>query len=194
MLVLAAWAPAGARQRAGAALVEGMGLDGATAAVVRQLIARPPDASEPVTIVGLVLLVFSVLGFARSLQRTFEAAWELPRSGLRGYGPGLLGAAVFIGELGALVFLAEAVRSFSVNVVAVAVVRAVVVGALAWWPVQRLLVDGRVPWRDLLPGAIVTGVGQAVVMAFASLTLRPVLIDRRSASERSAWRSRCSRR
>ena len=153
-----------------------MGLDGATAAVVRQLVARPPDASEPVTIVGLVLLVFSVLGFARSLQRTFEAAWELPRSGLRGYGPGLLGAAVFIGELGALVFLAEAVRSFSVNVVVVALVRAAV-GALAWWPVQRLLVDGRVPWRDLLPGAIVTGVGQAVVMAFASLTLRPVLID-----------------
>ena len=145
-------------------------------AVVRQLVARPPDASEPVTIVGLVLLVFSVLGFARSLQRTFEAAWELPRSGLRGYGPGLLGAVVFIGELGALLFLAEAVRSFSANVVAVAVVRAVV-GALAWWPVQRLLVDGRVPWRDLLPGAIVTGVGQAVVMALASLTLRPVLID-----------------
>ena len=58
----------------------------------------------------------------------------------------------------------------------VAVVRAVV-GALAWRPVQRLLVAGRVPWRDLLPGAIVTGVGQAVVMAFASLTLRPVLID-----------------
>jgi uncharacterized BrkB/YihY/UPF0761 family membrane protein len=114
VLVLAAWAPAGARQRAGAALVEGMGLDGATAAVVRQLVARPPDASEPVTIVGLVLIVFSVLGFARSLQRTFEAAWELPRSGLRGYGPAC---------------------------------------------------------------AIVTGVGQAVVMAFASLTLRPVLID-----------------
>ena len=131
VLVLAAWAPAGARQQAGAALVEGMGLDGATAAVVRQLVARPPDASEPVTIVGLVLLVFSVLGFARSLQRTFEAAWELPRSGLRGYGPGLLGAAVFIGELGALIFLAEAVRSFSVNVVVVALVRPAV-GALAW--------------------------------------------------------------
>jgi len=153
-----------------------MGLDGATAAVVRQLVARPPDASEPVTVVGLALLVFSVLGFARSLQRTFEAAWELPRSGLRGYGPGLLGAAVFIGEVVALILLAQAVHSFSIIVVVVAVVRALV-GALAWWPVQRLLVDGRVPWRDLLPGAIVTGVGQAAVMALASLILRPVLID-----------------
>ena len=121
VLVLAAWAPAGARQRAGAALVEGMGLDGATAAVVRQLVARPPDASEPVTVVGLALLVFSVLGFARSLQRTFEAAWELPRSGLRGYGPGLLGASVFIGEVVALILLAEAVHSPSRS-------------TSSWWP------------------------------------------------------------
>ena len=83
---------------------------------------------------------------------------------------------MFIGEVVALIFLAEAVHSFSVNVVVVALVRAVV-GALAWWPVQRLLVDGRVPWRDLLPGAVVTGVGQAAVMALAALILRPVLID-----------------
>jgi len=76
----------------------------------------------------------------------------------------------------ALILLAEAVHSFSVNVVVVALMRALV-GALAWWPVQRLLVDGRVPWRDLLPGAVVTGVGQAAVMALASLILRPVLID-----------------
>jgi len=34
-----------------------------------------------------------------------------------------------------------------------------------------------VPWRDLLPGAVVTGVGQAAVMALASLIIRPVLID-----------------
>jgi membrane protein len=153
-----------------------MGLDGATAAVVRQLIAPPPDAGEPVTIVGLVLLVFSVLGFARSLQRTFEAAWEPPRSGLRGYGPGLLGAAVFIGELGTLVFLAATVHAFSVKrrrsgrrarrgggvgVVAGAAAARRRPGAVARPPARR---DRH---RR----------GQAVVMALASLTLRPVLID-----------------
>ena len=83
---------------------------------------------------------------------------------------------MFIGEVVALILLAQAVHSFSIIVVVVAVVRALV-GALAWWPVQRLLVDGRVPWRDLLPGAVDTGVGQAAVMALASLILRPVLID-----------------
>ena len=83
---------------------------------------------------------------------------------------------MFIGEVVALILLAEAVHSFSVNVVVVALVRALA-GALAWWPVQRLLVDGRVPWRYLLPGAVVTGVGQAAVMALAALILRPVVID-----------------
>jgi hypothetical protein len=33
-----------------------------------------------------------------------EAAWDLPRSGLPGYGAGLLGAAVFVGDVVALVF------------------------------------------------------------------------------------------
>jgi len=176
VLVLAAWAPAGARQRAGAALVEGMGLDGATAAVVRQLVARPPDASEPVTIVGLVLLVFSVLGFARSLQhvRGRLGAAALRSARLRAG----LARRVGVHRRGGGADPPRRGRAlpFSVNVVVVALMRALV-GALAWWPVQRLLVDGRVPWRDLLPGAVVTGAGQAAVMALASLILRPVLID-----------------
>ena len=174
VLVVAAWAPHDLRDRAGRWLVAGLGLDDATAATVRELVARPPDAAEPVTVVGLVLLVVSVLGFARSLQRTVEAAWDLPRSGLRGYGAGLLAAAVFVGDVVALVFLAELVSPLSSNVAAVTGVRAVA-GTLVWWPVLRLLVGGRVGWRDLLPGAVVAGVGQAVVMALASLILRPVL-------------------
>jgi membrane protein len=143
---------------------------------VRELVARPPDATEPVTLVGLALLVVSVLGFARSLQRTVEAAWDLPRSGLRGYGAGLLGTAVFVGDVVALVFLAGLADSMPGNTAALTAVRAVL-GTLVWWPVLRLLVGGRVGGRDLLPGAVVAGVGQAAVMALASLVLRPVLIS-----------------
>lgn len=176
ILVVAAWAPIDLRQRAGTWLIAGLGLDDATAATVRDLVARPPDSAEPVTVVGLALLIVSVLGFARSLQRTVEAAWDLPRSGLRGYGAGLLGAAVFVGDVIALVFLAELAGSLPGNTAVVAGVRAVI-GTLVWWPVLRLLVGGRVGWRDLLPGAVVAGVGQAAVMALASLVLRPVLIS-----------------
>jgi membrane protein len=176
VLVVAAWAPRDLREHAGRWLVAGLGLDDATAATVRELVARPPDATEPVTVVGLALLVGSVLGFARSLQRTVEAAWDLPRSGLRGYGAGLLGAAVFVGDVVALVFLAELAGSMPSNTAVVTGVRAVA-GTLVWWPLLRLLVGGRVGWRDLLPGAVVAGVGQAAVMALASLVLRPILIS-----------------
>ena len=42
--------------------------------------------------------------------------------------------------------------------------------------VLRLLVGGRVRWRERLPGAVVAGVGQAIVMALGSLVLRPVIV------------------
>ena len=175
LLVVAAWAPHDVRERAGDWLVLGLGLDDATAGAVRELVARPPDAAEPVTVVGLGLLVVSVLGFARSLQRTVEAAWDLPRSGLWGYGPGVLGSAVFVGDVVALVVLVDVVAPLHLNVVVVTVVRSVA-ATLVWWPVLRLLVGGRVGWRDLFPGAVVAGVGQALVMTLGSLALRPVLV------------------
>lgn len=46
------------------------------------------------TVLGLALLVMSVTGFTRTLQRTFVAAWDLPRPGLFAFGRGVLGAAV----------------------------------------------------------------------------------------------------
>src|SRR4051794_2802085 len=103
VLVLAAWAPAAARQRAGAALVEGTGLDGATAAVVRQLVARPPDASEPVTIVGLVLLVSSDSRGRCSARSRPPGSCRAPACAVTA--PACWARWVFIGELGALLFL-----------------------------------------------------------------------------------------
>jgi membrane protein len=48
---------------------------------------------------------------------------------------------------------------------------------LLWWPVQRVLLGGRIPWRALLPGAALMGVGQAVVVAVSALYL-PVALSR----------------
>jgi membrane protein len=56
------------------------------ALVLQALVQRPPDATEPITLVGVALLVLSVFGFTRTLQRTCQAAWDLPTQGLRGFG------------------------------------------------------------------------------------------------------------
>jgi membrane protein len=146
----------------------------AVADAARPLV-RTPETTATVT--SAVLLVVSVVGFTRTLQRTYVAAWELPGPGWRGLGAGLLGAAVLVGEIGALVVLAPAVGG--IGAIAVLVLRAAA-GALVWWTVLRLLLGGRVGWRPLLPGAGVTGIGQAVVMTLSGLVL-PDLIERESA-------------
>jgi membrane protein len=169
LVVVASWSPSGAGSIAG-----GLGLERPAADAVRALVARPPGPAEPLTIVGLAVLVLSVLGFARTMQRTFEAAWDLPRSGLRGYGPGLLGAAAFVGEVIGLVVLARLLAPLHPPGFTAPLLWTVA-ATLVWWPVQRLLVGGRVPWRDLAPGAAVTGAGQAVVMGLASVAFEPAL-------------------
>lgn len=143
-------------------------------AVARSLVERPSTA-QPATLVGAVLLVMSVVGFTRSLQRTFHAAWELPVPGLRGFGYGLLGAAVLVAEVTALVLAAPLLNSVPGAVLITAIARTAP-AVLLWWPVLRLLLGGRVGWRALLPGAVVAGVGQSVVMAVSGLYV-PAAID-----------------
>jgi membrane protein len=172
LVLIEAWRPSDRSN--GAWLTDWLGLDAETAGAVHALFARPPEPTESVTLIGLGVLVVSVLGFARTLQRTFEAAWELPRSGFRGYWPGLLGSAAFVGEVIGLAVLAHLLEPLPVSAVVIMVLWAAA-GALAWWPVQRLLVGGRVPWRDLAPGAALTGLGQTVAMSLSWLYLKPAL-------------------
>lgn len=171
LVVVEAWAPVNPD---GDWLIDWLGLDEQTADAVRALLARPPDPISSVTLLSLAVLVISVLGFARTLQRTFEAAWELPRSGFRGYWPGLLGSAAFVGEVIGLAVVAHLLWPLQVPTVVITVMWAVA-AALAWWPVQRLLVGGRVSWRDLASGAAITGVGQAAVMSLSWVYLKPAL-------------------
>ena len=68
-------APLDVRQGAGAALVNGLGLGGATAATVRGLVARPPGAGEPVTILGFasIRLASSSVGSSQVATSTLAA-------------------------------------------------------------------------------------------------------------------------
>ena len=72
--------------------------------------SNPPIASEPSSaakadgaaelVTGMQgLLVLSMFGFTRTLQRTCQAAWDLPTQGLRGFALGLLGAAALVAEV-----------------------------------------------------------------------------------------------
>ena len=173
VVVLSALLPDGARESEGSAVVAGLGLSGDAESAMSALVREPPGV-ETITVLGGVLLVLAVLGFTRALQRTYASAWELPRTGLRGWGHGLAAAVLLVAAPIALFLLGRVLVLLGGHPVLEVVVHTVV-AVLLWWAVQRLLLGGRIPWRALLPGAVLTGVGQGVVLAVSTLYLPAAL-------------------
>ena len=148
-------------------VVDRLGLTGEAAASVQEMARMPIAPGPPGLVAGVLLIVVTGVGFTRALQRLHVAAWTLAPLGARGYAYGAL-----------------AVLALVVAVVACVVVDAhdpvgpavqAVVAVAAWLPIQRLLLGGQVTMRRLLPGAVVIGVGQTVVMALSGPFLRAAI-------------------
>lgn len=169
IIVLAAL-PAQSREVIAEFATANMNVSEAAAEDVRQLVERPPQPLEPITLFGIGVLVVSLLGFTRTLQRTYQAAWQLPSQGVWNYGWGLLGALVLLAEFVATMLLGVFFAELKDAVLVWLALRLVLASAL-WWPVQWLLLGRRVGWRRLLPAALLLGVGQTLVIALSGAYL-----------------------
>jgi membrane protein len=174
LIVVAALAPVAFRGPYGQALLTGYGISGPAAESVAVLFDHPP-AAESLTVVSVALLVVTVLGFIRALQRTYLAAWELPKHGIRGLGYGLLASLALVGEFTLLTLLGPALTVF-LGGLPIRLTAQALAATVLWWPVQYLLLGGRVGWRALLPGAALTGAGQAGAILASGLYL-PIAIS-----------------
>jgi membrane protein len=141
---------------------------GDTAKAFRILFERPPGAVGTVTLVGVVLLVFSLLSLTRSIQRSYEAAWQLPPVGVRGTLHGATGMGLLVSSLLVLSLLAGALRHAPGGTAVTFVLRTLAATAV-WLVLQSLLLSRRIPLRRLLPGAVIAGVGQALVSLYSAL-------------------------
>ena len=157
-----------------AAMAGGLGLLPSAAVTLAGLVAQPPPSTS-LTVLGAVLLMVSVFGFIRALQRTFTATWNLPSSGVRGYWRSLLASVTLVVEFALLVLLAPILAVVFGSAVVGLVVHTVT-ATLLWWPIQWVLLDGRVGWRRLLPGALITGLGQAVLVLVSGIYL-PIAVS-----------------
>lgn len=148
---------------------------GASAQAVRTLFERPPGATGSITIVGVVLLVFALLSLTRSIQRTYEAAWQLPAIGVRGTLHGMTALGLLLASFLVLSLLVGVVRQVPAGSVLAFVLR-VLVNTAVWLLLQRLLLSRRIPIRRLLPGSIAVGAGSAVLTLYTALWM-PRLIE-----------------
>ncbi len=159
-----------------------LGLTGVTAQTVTLLFARPAAtvASTTASGVSVVLLVFSLNSFTRTLRRSMERPWGLPRVGWRGQATGLAGVGLLVIMLATLSTIATVWRSDTPGpILFESLVRTVVAGAF-WLGIGHLLTDRRVPLRHLWPGAVFGGIGQSAI-ALWTVTLLPSVFERDAA-------------
>ncbi|MBB3044560.1 YhjD/YihY/BrkB family envelope integrity protein [Nocardioides soli] len=150
----------------------GVGHDGT------QLIEGQVSADEVRTqtgLLGLVITIFSATSFARAIQRMYERIWEQPHvggmSGARRCLLWLLGWMMTLQIAGALRRAFDGIGGLVGDGLALALQGLAL--SLIWWATSWVLLFGRVPWRSLAIGALLTGYLGVLYNRGSSLVMPP---------------------
>lgn len=130
------------------------------------------SAVPEVSWLGLVIALASASSFARALARTYCKIWGLPAN--RGVGTIRRSLLWIGGWVMTLQILAISLRAFSDVPLTRVVHLSLQLGfnVLLWWWTAHLLLGGRVRWRALLPGALVSA-SLVVLLSAASGVFMP---------------------
>jgi membrane protein len=151
-------------------LIEGFGLTGAGAQALRTLFDVPSGQVQAgVSIIGILVVSYSLLSFARALQRVYEDAWQLPPLRTRGVAWGALWMVAFACYFSLSTPIAGVLYRHGFHVGAT--VSSLVFGSMLWLVTPFILLGRRVPMRVLLPG----GIASAVLLSLFNLGSRAYL-------------------
>ena len=137
-------------------LVDGLGLTGPGATAIRELFHAPPSESgTAVGIIGILVLLYSLLSFARALQRLYEDAWRLPplRTGIVWGSVWLVTFTVYFSMAAPFAHLLTR-RGLPISAFLVSLLG----GAVLWSVTPAILLGRRVPLRALRRGGLATAV------------------------------------
>ncbi|HEX3330971.1 MAG TPA: YhjD/YihY/BrkB family envelope integrity protein [Gaiellales bacterium] len=138
-------------------LIEGFGLTGAGAASMRELLRVPAgETGSSISVIGLLVLVYSALSFSRSLQRVYVDAWRLPPMRSQGIAWGLLWIVAFAVWFSLSTPVSRVLHAHGFHVGAIVV--SLALGSILWMVTPFILLGRRVAMRELLPGGIATAI------------------------------------
>lgn len=164
LIVVGAATPAG-----GADLVESvikrLDLSGDAAETLRDAVAAPAEVYDSVSLTGVLLLVISALSFTRALQRVYVIAWRLPPLGMRGNKWGLAWLVAF----SVICSVQPGVVSLFDGVLATAIT--IAMSCALWLFTPWILVGKAIPWRQLVPQAVLTSFGLTVLAIVSAIYL-----------------------
>jgi uncharacterized BrkB/YihY/UPF0761 family membrane protein len=161
------------RQDFGNQLVDRFGLTGSGAQAARSLFATPAQVQAGIGLFGFVILLSSILSFARALERLYLDCWELPALKAGAVRNRLMWLAGCIATVAIVSTGNEAAEASGVGFLGW-LLAFVVGGAFFLWTAYVLL-GHRVPARDLLLTGAVTGAAM-LALAVGSDVVMPGLV------------------
>lgn len=154
-------------------VVDGMAISGRSAVAVQRVFAAPARVLSTTSAFSVVALAVFGLSFASVVQTGYERVWDLPSGPWHSAWRRIVWLAVLTGYLFADVQAASLLRHQPAPRVASTLVTAVL---FFWWS-QRFLIGGRLPWLQLLPGAVATVLGLAGLRLFSAMVFAPLIVS-----------------
>ncbi|MFJ8039366.1 YhjD/YihY/BrkB family envelope integrity protein [Kitasatospora sp. NPDC096147] len=157
-------------------LIDGLGLSGASAARVSELFASPRQVLSTTTALGLTALAVFGIALMGAVQNAYERIWGLSPGAWHNVWRQVLALAGLIGYILVAAWsgvpwpdtgAGTTLRWFTTEVG----------GVLLFWWLQHFLLDSRVPWRTLLPGAVCTVLALTGLRVFSRLVFAPLVTD-----------------
>jgi YihY family inner membrane protein len=138
-------------------------------AQLQQNTEHPLKGSVVALVVGVVTLLWGSLGIAQILQFTFHEVWDIPGKDRPGYVPRLVRSVVLFAILGLGIAGTTVVSGLGTVLdwgpagSVLAALPSVIVNIGLFLLIFRLLTSAEVSWRQLLPGALLGGIGWQIL-------------------------------
>ncbi|MFE0776039.1 YhjD/YihY/BrkB family envelope integrity protein [Streptomyces sp. NPDC058861] len=155
-------------------LVQGLGVTEVSQEEVERLFGQPGQALQRTTAFGLAALAAFGVTFGSAVQTGYERVWDLPTARWHTMWRHVVWLAVLVAAL--LVFVAFPAPQDAPALTTAAVALGDTLGTFLffWWS-QRFLLCGRIRWRALLPGAVLTALGLLGLRIFSQLVFSPLI-------------------
>ncbi|MFF0559782.1 YhjD/YihY/BrkB family envelope integrity protein [Streptomyces sp. NPDC004266] len=155
-------------------LVQGLGVSEVSQEEVERLFGQPGQALQRTTAFGLGALAAFGVTFGSAVQTGYERVWDLPTARWHTMWRHVVWLAVLIASL--LLFVAfPAPENASAGVTTLVALGDVLGTFVFFWWSQRFLLCGRIRWRALAPGAVLTALGLLGLRIFSQLVFSPLI-------------------
>jgi inner membrane protein YhjD len=146
-------------------IVAQLGLKGESAKMLTDAVAAAERSRKAASVVGFLGLLWSGLGLVGALQYAYNSVWQVNDRGVKDKAFGLVwlvgGAVLFVGGAAAT----TALRWLPGFLAPIGILVTFGVSFGLWLWTSRVLPNTKLPWRDLVPGALLGAVGLEVLKA-----------------------------